>query len=478
MKHKHGIFRWFRRKRPTPIAITNDIEKKKNIIVKEEPIHKVEDINPINNTTISPIPIVSNEKENERELPIRKNERITLVKPKRTVGITPIKEEIKKEKKIEDPKEIIEEKNLVQHKTISNDVTIKTDALDEIEKMLKTNYYEVQNIKYELEVLEQKEQDEIIIEEVEKLIEELNKLIKRFEEIKKDFYRNNFDKISLSQYNDSYIGQLIEEYKTSIKDNNISENILREIKQIEEYITLINDIIDIESKKDTVNKKLDDKKESLGLRDKEFEDLKDKYVDVEKMNNYIESFSQEYDHIIKTIEEKVEAATTITKKAEYKSELAINYTRLLTSTLPLASTSMIPFNRSGNILKMGLMMASVAGIASSINVRTKESKVITKIDFIDYEKEILSNINTIDNMSLMLDKTIIDIKNIKDEFQKEFGEYTNLIPEYYELLSNLDSIEKDLLVKQDIVKEYDKKLEKTLEQNNVKVKRLEEEIFD
>ena len=64
------------------------------------------------------------------------------------------------------------------------------------------------------------------------------------------------------------------------------------------------------------------------------------------------------------------------------------------------------------------------------------------------------------------------------EFQKEFSEYVNEIPEYYELMKNLDSIEKELLSKQEFIKNQDKKLEELLEQNNVKVKRLEDEASE
>ncbi|MBQ7136867.1 MAG: hypothetical protein IJO43_02685 [Bacilli bacterium] len=491
MKPAKNIFKWFRKK-TTPIDKKSSLEKK--VISKQE---KISEDKTTKNIPLSPTTPNVPKKEVVCEIPTNKNERETIIKPTRTIGIEPLQEVDKKQKKLDSTlkpeqnkkddikiKEDIENyipskiyaKDTVENEENYNDISIKTNTLDEIEKMLIINYNEIQTIKYELDILEEKEQDEVILDETEKLIEYLNKLIKRFEQIKKEFYQTNLDKITVHANNDNYISQLIEEYKTTMKDNNLNESVLKNIKQIEEYISLIDDIIFIETKKDDISNRLNSKKETLKIRDQEFDELKDKYTDVEKINNYIGLFSKEYNYIIKEIETKVSNATNITKKAEYKSETAINYARLLTSTLVLATTPAIPFTRGGNILKMGLMIAAVSGISSSIKVRAKESKVTTKINFIDYEEEILSNINSIKDMSLMIDKSMVDIKNIKKEFQKEFSEYANLIPEYYEMMANLDSIEKELLVKYNISREYNQKLNTVLEKNNTKVKRLEEEI--
>lgn len=481
MKKKGNAFWWFRRKK-RPVFINVKDENKQNNVIKinqEQSNNKEKE-----NTNTSPIQDIKIKETPQRKKiikeEIRENERDTLIKPKRNIGLENTIEIKKQDQKNEEKDEITlkEEvnKDFDLNDKLDNDVAIITNTLDEIEKMLRINYNEIQNIKYELEQLEEKEEDEILLEEVEKLIEELNKLIKKFEEIKKDFYHQNFKEIHNHSTNDNYIGLLIEEYKTSLKDNNIKQSELLQIKQIEEYISLINSIIDIEKDKDKLDEKLNDKKEKFEYRDSEFDILKDKTEDVEKVNEYINKFSNEYDLIIKEIEYKIKNSTTVTKKAEYKAEVAINYTRLLTSTLLLGSSVAIPFNRSGNLLKMGLMMASVAGIASSIRTRTRETKTTTTISYIDYKNNILANINNVNDMSLMIDKAIVDIKDIRNEFMKEIGEYIDEIPEFYTLMSDLDSVEKDLLSKQTIAKEYDKKLEIVLEENNVKVKRLEEEF--
>lgn len=487
MKQKSGLLWWLRRRN---IAKTRAVprEELKNIEVQVDSNNiESKEKNDTPPTPIEDIPIINNETEKgkkieERELPIKKNERITIIKPKRHIGIDehPFTPDDNDEKPIEKENKKKNEINkiFINEETVLNDVTIDIDTLDEIEKMLIKNYNEIQAIKYELDLLEKQEDDTHTKYEIEILLEELKLIIKKFEQIKKDFYSSNFEEIYNHSDDNNYIGLLINEYKNAVKNNELSEDVINGIKQIEEYITLINDIIEVETKKDDVEKKLDDKKEKLGIRDNEFEDMKIEYSNIEKMNNYIDGFSNEYNIIIKDIENKVAKSEEIKKTAEYKSELVVNHNRLLISTLLLAATPAIPFTRGGNLLKMGLMMSAIGGISSSFRVRTKESKVTTQINFTDYAKEIQTSINSVQDMSLMIDKTRLDIKNIREEFIREFGEYINQIPEYYDLISNLDKIEKDLLVKASIAKEYDQKLEDVLEQNNVKVKRLEDEIIN
>ena len=140
----------------------------------------------------------------------------------------------------------------------------------------------------------------------------------------------------------------------------------------------------------------------------------------------------------------------------------------------MATTAIIPPTKNGNLLKIGLIASSVAGLSSVVRMSTKEKKVITKIDYIDYEQNIKSSINNINDIDKTITKSLKDIKELKKDFTKEFAKYKNIIPGYTELLVKLDTLEKDLITKSNIAKEYDQKLQTVLKENNVKVKRLEE----
>ena len=99
-------------------------------------------------------------------------------------------EEEKEELELEEEPIITELSNEdISKNIIIDDLTIKNDTLQEIEKMLRSDRYEIERISYELNNLKkEEEQDDNTINEIEDLIERLNNLIRRFEKIKKDFY--------------------------------------------------------------------------------------------------------------------------------------------------------------------------------------------------------------------------------------------------------------------------------------------------
>lgn len=505
-----SIFHWFRKKptvnkeeKPLPKKVEPTFE----VVVENEAIEKKENNNQkkkeapyIEQSTTIPTPIspsfeeIAPQKKKEEgkeilddRMPSKEevqNDRATLIKPIKQERKEPVLEPVLPpfNKGLPNQNELEEKENEIETElkkdVPSKDYIIHSNTLDELEKMLKKNYYEIKEMDYELSILEQKEEDEITLKEIDHILEELNILLRKLEQIKKEFYQKNYEEIHKFTSNDGYIKQLIEEYKQNLYEQDTKSSSILKVKQIEEYIDMINDIIDIENRKEQVEDKLIHKKGTLEIKEDEFDKLKEDYTDIEKMNQSIDYFSIEQDRMIANIDSKVNASETITKTAEYKTDLVINYTRLLASTLLFASAGIIPPTRKGNFLKVGLIAASVATLASSIRTRTKESKVTTKISFTDYSREITNGIRNVEEMNLMIDKTKLDIKFLKKEFEKEFSEYASIMPEYATMISKLDSIEKDLAVRSQLAKEYDKKLKDTYHKNNVKVKKLEEEYFN
>jgi len=386
------------------------------------------------------------------------------------------KEEVKKDK--EKDFEVFEEETIniipsipvVKEKEKTNissskkldDIDIENAIISTLEKTLKKDYYELNNIKLELKAIEKKEKDEQTLEEINELLKQLQELIKKFERIKKDFYNKNYDKIDIVNLNDPYINDLISDYKDSIKNNNLGIIGLLPIKEIEEYIQIINNIILIENKSYNINNQVEDKKEELEIAEKELDKYESRYLSREKVATYIKNFSQEQDKIIKRIESLVEQKDNIIKTAEYKTEIVINYSKLMTSTLLMASAAIIPNTKVGNLIKIGLIAAAVTNMAKTVRVTTKEAKVTTKITSIDYSSDIKSSLTDINDMETMITNSLKDIKYMKQEFRKDFEQYKNIMPEYFEMITKLDSIEKELLVRKNLAETFENKLHKTL----------------
>jgi len=395
---------------------------------------------------------------------------------------TVIKKHNKDEKSFEEERKVkFKKKKIIvvkEEEKISKeeDISIKLDFLDELEKTVRFNYYEIERIKYELSAIDDKEKDEETSKEIELLIDRLNKLIAKLEQIKKDLYSNNYSDIIKYITSDTAIKDLMDEYKKAFNNNDdISQAQLLQIVHIREYIKLLNEVVEVETKTSKLNDTLNEKKDKFDIRDTEFDKLEGKYNDIVKVNNHVKNFTNDFNYIVSNLEANVKSSYDVTKIVEYKSEIVINYAKLLTATLAMSSSRIIPPTRGGNLLKTGLLIGSIASLASFARVRTKQSKTITKISYIDYERDILKNINSIKNVGLTIDKTIHDLKFIKEEFDKEFSEYKSSIPEFYELMVKLNSVEKELKIRKQLTIDFERKLDHTLQKNNTKVKKLEEE---
>lgn len=370
---------------------------------------------------------------------------------------------------------VIEEKEIFIESDDEFESILECAAFNELEKMIKEDYYEIQEIKYELEILQQKEEEEVVLDEVEKLQKQLEKLIRQFEEIKKRYdyiYSTlNFDQVNNIQ--DSYISDKITEYKENAQVNTQIEEFVDEIKSINEYISIIDTIIRIEKDKDELNDNIDEKLDKFQIRDEEFEEMKDSYSKIEEINDTLYNFNKKQDSIIKDLESKVNTSAKIETKIETATRLVPNFNKLFKAVLLVAVSKKIPPTRKGNILKAGLLIGAVSA-ASHFVQKKEETKKITTVKYTDYGKDIRNSITSINDVIYNIDNAFLDIKDLKATFKNEFEEYRQSIPEYDEMLKNIDNIEKELKIKQDLAFKYNKDFTKILHENNVKVKRIEE----
>ena len=302
----------------------------------------------------------------------------------------------------------------------------------------------------------------------------MQKLLDYFEKVKKEVYKQYPDAL-IKNFDSGYIKELLEEYKTLAINGNVANATILQIKQINEYVNIINEIINIENRANTLNNQLDDKKRKIVGNEKDFEKFESHVDDIEKTNNYIASFAKTQEQILKNIESKLSESEKVTKTIKYKNELVLNYSKLFNATLLTAVTPLIPATKGGFLIRTGLMICAITNLARLYSVKIKGKETSVNVNYIDYEKDIKKNINNVDDMTLMISNALIDLKYLKKTFSKDFGEYSNLIPEYYDMLIKLNDIEKDLLIKESMAKEYNNKLNESLNNNNVKIKRIEEE---
>lgn len=371
----------------------------------------------------------------------------------------------------------VEEVSITDNKTLDNvekPELLQISIIEEIDNLLRNDAYDLRDIKYRLDVLNAQEKDEVLLENIEKIQKELEDLVRRFEEIKKR-YDKAYSTLNISDIdliNNLDLGFSIRDYIGNGKDGIDNSTTLNQIHEIEEFICIINSIIDIEKQKDLVEDSIDGKLIDFSIRDEEFIKLQDQYADVEKINDYIDQYNAKMDSIIADLEEKIKNNTEITRSLETTFEIVPDINRMLQATLMLASMELIPPTPMGSLFRATLFMGAAQMMASAFTPR-EETTEITRTVVTDYSKDILNNRATITDVLGNIEDAYDNIKYMKDTFEHQFSEYKNQIPEYDTLIKNIFSMEKELERQQYLAYDYKAQIDKALEVNNQKVKRLE-----
>lgn len=465
--------------------VENPIESKENVI-KQKPII-IEEKEILVNNIENKEHIINDNKENISEEEIKPSiehkdnkkieEKEILIDESNTKDRIIDEEILEKKEKTSEYKEIdIHEEQLKDPSTI-----VEFAVVEELEKMVRDDYYEIEEIKYELDVLASKEKDEVLYDEVEKLQRQLEILIKRFEEIKRryEYIYSTIDFDQVNNLQDNYISSMISEYKDSVNGSRL-EDFVEGIKGIEEYIIIINQIVDIEKNKDHLKENIDEKLDKYEIRDLEFEKMKDEYLDLEKTNKIFDEFSKAQNQIIKSINTKVTETKTIQNSVERTRRLVPNINNLFNATLMIAASKKIPPTPRGNIMKAVLYASAINAAAHIIEPHEEVRNVQTVTTTYSHEEnvDVTKVFADFNGVLSMMDDSLLKLSELKETFKKYFGEFQNQIPEYQEMMKNLEDMEKEMVSKYDMISKYQNEFSDVLKVNNQKVKTIEEETID
>ncbi len=364
-----------------------------------------------------------------------------------------------------------EEENLGEvEEEYTNETKLEQEILLEFERMLREDYYEIKDLEYQLQVLTSAEEDVVLQDEIEDLKKQLEEILEKFE-ILKDKYeelKNSSDFSNLILLDNNYLQNLVTDYKKSAQDSIDMDNLIKRVQEAEDYISVIEKIIYIEDEKDYLEDKIDDKKEEFEDRDKTFEELEQQYEDIEKINDEIEKYSINLDGILKDITKKVDNMGEIHNKIETHLQLVPDINRIARVVADFTASTIIPRTRRGNIARAALIVDGIRNLrnAFSIERRTEERQVA---QYVNYAKEIGKNIDTINDFKYNIDDATKNITDIRDTLKDELKDYINLVPEFKELMDNLDKIEKSLEEQKYYISRYGYEMQRELERNNAKV---------
>lgn len=328
------------------------------------------------------------------------------------------------------------------------------------EEKLKEIREEFKELIYEYNVLAQDALDIYTSKEAEEILYQVNLIIKKLEELKEKI------KIEIPDLEEeNYLTELVEEYIENFKNKTPVE----QVKDSELYIMLEDKIMDLEGKTGSLNIKLEDKKEKLEVDEEKLEKLKEAYYDYDNFNNQLISFQYEQDYMLKELNQKVQDATTVTEKVEYKMQLLTKQSKKLLKLLALPM--MIPGGRSAKA--MATATAAYMYFMKNLMNPNLQKRKYRIISVTDYSREIESNLSKVADTITLISKTSNKLEEMIDKLEKDFKEYIDEIPECKELLANLNKLLLELKIKEEELSKTKAKQENLLEKNNQKVKTLE-----
>ncbi len=380
--------------------------------------------------------------------------------------------EIVKETKIDEEQIIptvrVEEKE--EEITLNTDV-LEKEIIDAVEVIVTEDLEELDEIAYEIEVLNNKQQEEVLEDETQKLKDELQDLLRKFEKIKNKYYPSNVNN-EIVDIDDELLYDLLQEYKDEIRISNIKNEVSKDIDKIENYITIMQRINNVEDRGEEIEEDIDKKLDSFKIRDEDFEIMKDEYSNTESMKDEIEKIINTQNSIIKSLNEKIDKNGDIRKRTETNYYLVTHLNRLVESAIMIGLSRRIPPTPRGRLIRAGMIVSAI-NIASHFITTEQTQKEITTVEYTDFSKDVLSAIKDIDNIKSNIDNAFDDIDTIRQKLEGQYSEFAGKLDDYDDLLKNLDNLEKDLDKQKTRIEKYDIEFKNMLTHNNQKVKRLE-----
>lgn len=451
-------------------------EVKKEIPKNEENLEKKKDTSIRTQPNILEKPVSFEPTQFKEDRTPTQEEWIPIEKPKVAFEKQPIKkqQEEKQEARPITPKEEIPHPTFdikaleeVAESQKEKEEILEFKVATELERLLKENRYQLKKLYTELDMI-QKEKDSIYqVSDTEQAIEEIERLLIYLEQIKKELevIRKSHNLDHIFELKDSYFTDLVEEYKNYVKDQQVIDDTMKDLKRSEEYTDLMKRILEFERMQEDLSLELEDKRKEFEERDANFESLQDEYLDLEKVGKEIEALISDSEKYLKEIENKVNEAVEVTKRTEIKLHYAMG---VLTRALLLFSLLKMNPKPKANLVTAVETMVAV-NLIHKLLTPTKEQKTITEYHYHDYQSMIVHALGDIDSIDSLVREGIHQIQDLKKTFENEFSSYETVFPEYKELIGSIEQMEKDLLEREDHMHCIKDEMKQQLNKNNEKV---------
>ena len=324
------------------------------------------------------------------------------------------------------------------------------------EDKLKEIRYDLRRTIYDYNVLVYDEDGIVLSKDADTILEKLNELISRIEELRK-----KLDVEDLDRYDDNYIYVLIEDYINDFRD----KKILKEIQDSPLYILISDKLDELEEKRDIFSKKVEEKQEALVDKEEDFEDLENRYANIEKINSDLRDIQLEQERMLASLRERVANSTTEFERVTYEMQ-AMDKARTRMLRLLMFQMFLPGPNHAKSLAISTVVFLRYLNYIYASKYTEKKFRII-QVE--DYSRDIENSISAIGDASKSLGKITSQIDKMQKEIMDKYGDYIGVLPECDRIISSLKRIKLDIAEKEEEMKRLKKSQEELLEKNNAKV---------
>ncbi len=359
--------------------------------------------------------------------------------------------------------EIIEpEKELNIHDNEIVVVDELTEFIDDSKEQLIEIKKEITEIKELINIAETQDEIEAIEFRMNRLQKEIAILKAKYEKIKDHYDLSEFIILDSITYMDA-IGELKDE--ASIEQLEIMVDICK--NEIEE----LDDIVEENKRGVEAKEEFTSKQQEIENRDKAFIKHTDRVMEVDKDYQQIINDTKSQMELLKHIREhlydfEIEVIKT-TKIVNRTQSLFGSFLRIATGILTRPFTGI---NLFGIALGTNLINRGLRGLREYLN---PEIEVIeeNRKKYCDMEEEILKGKNLVNNTKMLLSDSLWQLTQLEQEFQTTFANYTNVIPEYKQVLDQMHTLKNGLIEKERQLELQNHDLDRQYEANKIKLKK-------
>ncbi len=389
----------------------------------------------------------------------------------KSVGITD--EDIKdKQEEIEDKEKKEEEIKTEKENQIVPIKDLEKKIINLIKKDLVKVVNELEIYESELYILSEINNDEKTLDECKKNIAEVRKLLSKIEELKKkyDYLRDTYDFEYLLEIGNEEIIDNITELRNMV-NNDEMKTVVADYKLLDVYKFLYAKVDEIKENTGKIEEEKLKQEEELKKRDIDFEQLKNKVLDIKKINESYANFISQQNYNLRNLSGKISKIDShemidyhmkgvgkyLFNSAKYLGLLMLNP---LKGIFPSIATQTIITGHMVNHLRN--------------NIKIEEERKMV-YDAVDYSSSINIALNDLNYTSGQLDQTLDDLAKLKMEYNANFRQYQGDFLEYQEVIGKITSMQEAMInnkIKLEIMKNKMKKYRKENENTVQLVRQL------